>query len=114
METRQDIIDFCLTFPNVYEDYPFKDTNWTLMRHMGNRKNFATIYERFGQIWINVKCEPNMTFTWRNSFESVLPGYHMNKDHWNSIILDGTVPDDAIKNMIYDSFELTKPRRKTK
>lgn len=108
MKTRQEAIDFCLTFDNVYEDYPFKDHNWTLMRHKNNKKSFATIYERQGKIWINIKCSPGMTHFWRNMFESVIPAYHMNKEHWNSIILDGTVPDDDIKNMIADSYALTK------
>ncbi len=107
METRQDVIDFCKTFENVYEDYPFRDDNWTLMRHRNNRKSFATVFERNGKIWINVKCEPNFTYFWRNAFEGVIPAYHMNKEHWNSIILDGTVPDDAIMSMIADSYKLT-------
>jgi len=108
METRQDVIDFCKTFENVYEDYPFRDDNWTLMRHRNNKKSFATVFERNGKIWINVKCEPNFTYFWRNAFEGVIPAYHMNKEHWNSIILDGTVPDDAVMNMIADSYKLTR------
>ena len=108
METRQDVIDFCKTFENVYEDYPFRDDNWTLMRHCNNKKSFATVFERNGKIWINVKCEPNFTYFWRNAFEGVIPAYHMNKEHWNSIILDGTVPDDAVMNMIADSYKLTR------
>lgn len=108
METRKDVIDFCKTFENVYEDYPFRDDNWTLMRHRNNKKTFATVFERNGKIWINVKCEPNFTYFWRNAFEGVIPAYHMNKEHWNSIILDGTVPDDAVMNMIADSYKLTR------
>ena len=108
METRKDVIDFCKTFENVYEDYPFREDNWTLMRHRNNKKTFAMVFERNGKIWINVKCEPNFTYFWRNAFEGVIPAYHMNKEHWNSIILDGTVPDDAVMNMIADSYKLTR------
>ena len=108
MEKRKDVIDFCKTFENVYEDYPFRDDNWTLMRHRNNKKTFATVFERNGKIWINVKCEPSFTYFWRNAFEGVIPAYHMNKEHWNSIILDGTVPDDAVMNMIADSYKLTR------
>ena len=54
-----------------------------------------------------MKCDPNLTYMWRDSFESVVPAYHMNKEHWNSIILDGSVPDDDIKAMISDSYDLT-------
>lgn len=111
MRTRQEAVDFCLTLEDTYEDHPFHDFNWTLMRHKGNKKSFATIYERQGNIWINVKCSPDLIFMWRNVFNSVVPAYHMNKEHWNSIILDGTVDIGAIKNMIWDSYELTKPKK---
>lgn len=112
MTARQEVIDFCLTLKGAYEDYPFHDANWTVMRHKENRKMFAAVYEHQGNIWVNVKCDPGMTYMWRNAFKSVIPAYHMNKEHWNSIILDGNVGDDAIRNMIYDSYELTKPKRK--
>jgi len=112
MTTREDAIRFCLTFEEAYEDYPFEDTNWTIMRHRGNRKMFAAIYERQGHIWLNLKCEPQMTFLWRDSFASVIPAYHMNKEHWNSVILDGTVPEDMVCQMIADSFALTSSKIK--
>ncbi len=112
MRKRKEVIDFCLSLDNTYEDYPFHDANWTIMRHIDNKKMFAGIYKRLGNIWINVKCDPTLTFMWRNAYNAVIPAYHMNKYHWNSIILDGTIPDDAVKNMIYDSYMLTKPKRK--
>ena len=108
METRQEAIYFCKTLQNVYEDYPFHDFNWTIMRHRENKKMFAAIYEHQGNIWINVKCNPNLTSMWRSSFEAVVPAYHMNKEHWNSIILDGSIPETDIKMMISDSYDLTK------
>ncbi len=111
MLKRQEAIDFCLTIKDAYEDYPFNDANWTIMRHKKNKKMFAAIFEHRGNIWINVKCEPSLAEFLRNAYASVLPAYHMNKKHWNSIILDGSVPDEEIKNMIADSFELVKPKR---
>lgn len=107
MKTRQDIIDFCLTFPDCYEDYPFKDTNWTLMRHLKNKKNFASIHERFGEVWVNLKVEPAAGEFWRNTFADVVPAYHMNKTHWISVILRGNMSDDEIKMLINDSYNLT-------
>lgn len=107
MRERKEVIEFCLGFNGTYEDYPFHDFNWTVMRHKDNKKMFAAIYEHNGDIWVNVKCDPNLTYMWRSSFESVVPAYHMNKEHWNSIILDGSVPDEDIKLMISDSYELT-------
>ena len=111
MLERQEAIDFCLTIKGAYEDYPFNDANWTIMRNKVNKRMFAAIFEHKGKMWINVKCEPDLAELLRNAYASVLPAYHMNKKHWNSIILDGTVPDEEIKNMIMDSFNLVKPKR---
>lgn len=112
METRQEVIAFCKKYPDVMEDYPFHDDNWTLMRHRKNKKAFALVFERMGKIWINVKCDTEWRDFWRQAHASVLPAYHMNKEHWNSIILDGTIPDKEIVQMIAESFELTKPAGK--
>ena len=82
------------------------------MRHRDNKKMFAAIYECLGNIWVNVKCNPELAHMWRKAFKSVIPAYHMNKYHWNSIILDGTVPLDDIKNRIFDSYQLTISKKK--
>ena len=110
MISRNEAIAFCLSMPDSYEDYPFDDANWTVMRHKSNKKIFACIFERSGRIWINVKGRPEQCDFWRSVFESIIPAYHMNKIHWNSIILDGSVPEDTIKNLISESYELTKKR----
>lgn len=113
MKNRAEAIAFCLSLENVYEDYPFHDGNeWTVMRHRGNKKVFAWIFEKDDAIWINVKCNPEWCDFWRNTYESILPGWHLNKKHWNSIILDGTVPEKEIKRMIEESYDLTKPKKR--
>lgn len=114
MTTRQEAIRYCKSFENVIEDYPFHDSNWTLMRHTDNKKMFACIYERQDNIWINVKCNPEWREFWRGAFTSVIPAYRMNKEHWNSIILDGTIPRADIEQMITESYEMTKPKIKKK
>lgn len=114
MKTRLETIAYCTSLPNVYEDYPFHDANWTVMRHKENKKVFACIYEREGTIWINVKCDPQWRDFWRDSFASVVPAYHMNKEHWNSIILNGNVPEKEIHGMIEESYALTKKRVRAK
>ena len=81
------------------------------MRHKGNKKTFALIYNKDGYVWRNVKCNPEWREFWRNTFASVVPAYHMNKTHWNSIILDGSVPDKDICRMIGESYDLTKGRK---
>lgn len=113
MLTRQDAISACLAFPASYEDYPFGE-EWTVMRHTGNKKMFAAIFERQGRVWINVKAEPMWADVWKQGFSAVVPGFHMNKQHWISIILDGTMDDADIIHLIGDSYDLTKGKQKNK
>ena len=112
MKTRQDVIEACMRMPGVYEDYPFDDPNWTAMRHASNQKTFAFIYERLGNVWINVKAEPLKADFWRSAYSAVIPAYHMNKRHWNSIILDGNIPEEDVINMIEDSYHLTTGKKR--
>ncbi|MCI5727688.1 MAG: MmcQ/YjbR family DNA-binding protein [Clostridium sp.] len=114
MKSRKVVIDFCKGLEDVYEDYPFSDKNWTVIRHKENKKIFAWIFERNGYIWVNVKCSLDERDFFRKVYKSVVPAFHLNKEHWNSIILDGTVPDVDIKRMIVKSYELTKKYKKTK
>ncbi|HBR34608.1 MAG TPA: hypothetical protein DD734_08235 [Firmicutes bacterium] len=116
--TRQELIDFCLTFPAVYEDYPFDDIidagAWTVMRHRTNRKGFAHIYERNGKLCVNLKCEPLEADFLRQAFADVTPAYHMNKVHWNTVTLGGDVPGDELKRMVERSYDLIKPKVRKK
>lgn len=112
MQTREEAIRYCLGFPRVYEDYPFHDPNWCVMRHQENRKVFAWIFGRDGYVWINVKSDPEWRDVWRSAFPSVLPAYHLNKKYWNSIILDGSVPKKEIERMIAESYDLTLQKNK--
>ncbi|MEG1145655.1 MAG: MmcQ/YjbR family DNA-binding protein [Clostridium sp.] len=108
MKERAEAIKYCMTFKQVFLDTPFHDPNWTVIRHQENRKIFAWIYERDGHICINVKCDPEWRDFWRSAFPSVRPGYHQNKEHWSSIVLDGTIPNRDIERMIGESYELTQ------
>ncbi|MDR2670888.1 MAG: MmcQ/YjbR family DNA-binding protein, partial [Oscillospiraceae bacterium] len=112
--TRQELIDFCLTFPAAYEDYPFDDIAdagaWTVMRHRTNKKCFALIYERGGNLCVNLKCDPFEADFLQQSFKDVTPAYHMNKTHWNTVTLAGDVPDEDVKWMVGNSYDLIKPK----
>jgi predicted DNA-binding protein (MmcQ/YjbR family) len=116
--TRRELIDFCLTFPAAYEDYPFDGVadagTWTVMRHRTNRKSFALIYERNGKLCVNLKCDPLEAGFLRRMFADVTPAYHMNKVHWNTIVLGGDVPEDELKAMIGGSYDLIKPKARRK
>lgn len=106
MKTRKEVLSYGLSFPNTYQDAPFHDENWQLVRVRGSKKAFLWTYEREGMLCINIKVSPEWRDFWRNVYESVIPGYHQNKEHWNTVILDGTVPDDDIKRMIAESYDL--------
>jgi len=116
MITRQDLINFCLTFPAAYEDYPFHDAMdedaWTAMRYRANKKTFAFINYHNGRLCVNLKCDPMEADFLRRAFVDVTPGYHMNKTHWNTVYMDGDVPESAWKQMIAASYELIQPKRK--
>jgi O-6-methylguanine DNA methyltransferase len=106
MRTREEALSLGLSFPDTYQDAPFHDENWQLVRYKGNKKAFLWTYEREGFINLNVKVEPDKAFFWRDIYESVMPGYHQNKEHWNTIILDGSIPDKDIECMIAESYDL--------
>ena len=106
MRTREEALSYGLSFPDTYQDAPFHDENWQLVRYKGNKKAFLWTYEREGFINLNVKAEPDKAFFWRDIYESVMPGYHQNKEHWNTIILDGSIPDKDIECMIAESYDL--------
>ena len=112
MKTREEVLNYGLSFDDVYMDAPFRDDNWILVRHKDNKKAFLWSYEYEGQMRINVKVDPEKRELWRSAYESVIPGYHQNKEHWNTIILDGSVPDNDIKMMIGDSYDLTLSSKK--
>ncbi len=105
---RRELIDFCLTLPDVYEDYPFHDDNWTVIRCRKNKKIFAWIFEREGNIWVNVKADRQWRDFWRSAFEAIVPAYHLNKEHWNSLIMDGSIPEDTVRQLIMESYDLVR------
>ena len=106
MKTRDEVISFGLSFPDTYTDTPFRDTNWQLVREKTTKKAFLWTYEKDGRININVKVDPEWRDFWRSTYESVIPAYHQNKEKWNTVILDGSIPDKDIKRMIAESYDL--------
>ncbi|MEE0135338.1 methylated-DNA--[protein]-cysteine S-methyltransferase [Blautia stercoris] len=106
MKTREEILAYGLTFADTYVDTPFSDTNWQLVRVKKSKKAFLWIYEKDGFLNLNVKADPEWRDFWRSTYESVIPGYHQNKEHWNTIILDGSIPNEDVKRMIAESYDL--------
>lgn len=106
MKTREEVLAYGLTFADTYVDTPFSDANWQLVRVKQSKKAFLWTYERDGFLNLNVKADPEWRDFWRNTYEAVVPGYHQNKEHWNTIILDGSIPDEDVKRMIAESYDL--------
>ena len=114
MTTRQEALSFGMTFKDVYQDTPFHDPNWILVRYKKNKKAFLWTYEYEGQMRINIKVDPQWRDFWREAYAAVIPGYHQNKEHWNTVILDGSIPDEEIRRMIAESYDLvtTSPSKR--
>ena len=106
MKAREEAINYGLSFPDTYMEAPFHDPNWQLIRVSGSKKAFLWIYERNGYINLNVKVRPEWRDFWRDAYEAVTAGYHQSKEHWNTVILDGTIPDEVVKQMIAESYDL--------
>jgi len=106
MKTRKQALEYGLSFPYTYIDAPFNDPNWQLVRVKPSDKAFLWTYEKDGYINLNVKVDPSWRDFWRHTYDAVIPGYHQNKEHWNTIILNGSIPTEDIKRMIAESYDL--------
>ena len=112
--TREEVLEYGLSFPLTYQEAPFHDPNWQLVRVKGSKKVFLWTYEREGCLNINVKLDPQWKDFWRSAYPgSVVAGYHQNKEHWNTLILDGTIPEEDVKRMIAESYELLRTVRQS-
>jgi len=124
-----EIHEFLLSFPNVWLDFPFGEDvsvykacpscqTDRLVGHentggparsvgqTGGGKMFALIAENSQPLRLSLKCDPLLAEKLRKEYETVLPGYHLNKKHWNTIICTGQVPDDELKDFIRLSYNL--------
>ena len=95
--------DYLLSQPEAWEDFPF-GPDVAVMKIKG--KMFATLAMSGDSPRSNLKCDPNEALMLRDIFEGVIPGYHMNKRHWNTVILDGDVPRGEIERMMDPSYGL--------
>ncbi len=106
------IREYILQKPSVTEGFPFGED--TLVFKV-NEKIFLLAGLDSSPLQFNVKCDPDKAIELRDEYpESVLPGYHMNKKHWNTIIVDGRLTAKQLKEMIDDSYELVGPKKRVK
>jgi len=99
----QETKTYLLSKPDAILDFPFGPE--TAVFKVRN-KLFATLVETEGQAWSNLKCDPTEALMLRDIFPEVRPGYHMNKKHWNTIELQGNLPQSEIERMIDNSYTL--------
>ena len=93
----------CLSFTGAEETFPF-GPNTSVFKVAG--KMFALSQLDAESPRVSVKCEPDLAEALRRAHAAVIPGYHLNKRHWNTVILDGSLPDEAVRDMIEDSYDL--------
>lgn len=106
MLSKSNLIQYALSFPDTYEDHPFRQIGHSMIRYHGNKKSFLLIYEKDHHLYFNVKVSPQWRDLWRNAYTSVLPAYHQNKEHWITVLVDGSIPDSVLKQMIGESYDL--------
>jgi len=101
--TRDDVLAVCLALPAAEETYPFGDEVAVLK--VGG-KMFALVPLSGEPESVNLKCDPARALELRDAYSGIRPGYHQNKKHWNTVVLDGSVEDDVVRGLITDSYDL--------
>jgi predicted DNA-binding protein (MmcQ/YjbR family) len=107
--THKDFDEYLLSYPNVWLDFPFGEgTSVYKIGHKetGEGKLFAIIADDSKPLRISLKCDPQLAINLREKYESVVPGNHLNKKHWNTVLYTGQLSDDEVKDLIRHSYEL--------
>ena len=105
----EEIREYALSKADVEEGFPFGDA---ALVFKVNEKMFLLVSLDAQPLRFNVKCDPEKAEELREQYPAILPGYHMNKKHWNTISVDGSLSRKFLKEMIDHSFDLVKPKRK--
>jgi predicted DNA-binding protein (MmcQ/YjbR family) len=103
----RELRDQCLAFPGAAETFPFGPQ--TSVFKVAD-KMFALSRLGATSLSVSLKCEPALAEALRETHAAVIPGYHLNKRHWNTVIVDGSLPDQMIQDMIEDSYDLVVSR----
>jgi len=102
-----DLISHCLSKPGAEESTPFGPD--TLVYKVDGKIFAITSPDDFPPR-VNLKCDPERAIELRDRYESILPGYHMNKRHWNTVVLDGSVPSELVRELVDHSYQLVAKR----
>lgn len=103
--THKEVEEYILSMPNARLDYPFGEN---VAVYKAGDKMFALIHEKSDPVRLSLKCDPQLSELLREKYETVMPGYHLNKKHWNTILLTGQLSWDEIKDLIRLSYGLVK------
>ena len=95
--------DLCLAFPGSAETFPFGPRT-SVFKVAGKMFALSQLAER--PLRVSLKCEPELAEQLRTTHPAVIPGYHLNKRHWNTVIVDGSIPEQMIRDMVEDSYDL--------
>jgi predicted DNA-binding protein (MmcQ/YjbR family) len=98
----EELREYCLSLKGVTESFPFDET--TLVFKVAGKMFCLTSLE--GDFSINLKNDPEKNIELREQYPTIIPGYHMNKKHWNTVEIDGSLKEDMIKNLIDESYDL--------
>jgi predicted DNA-binding protein (MmcQ/YjbR family) len=101
--TARALQKLCLTFPGAVEEFPFGPE--TSVFKVGGKMFALSGLER-RPLQVSLKCEPDLADQLRLAHEAINPGYHLNKRHWNTLTLDGSLPDRMVRDLIEDSYDL--------
>jgi predicted DNA-binding protein (MmcQ/YjbR family) len=101
--------EYCLSKPDVEETLPFGPD--TLVFKVDGKIFLLTSLDTY-PLQFNVKCNPELAIDLREQYASVIPGYHMNKKHWNTVLVDGTISQQQLQQFINHSYELVKKKKK--
>jgi predicted DNA-binding protein (MmcQ/YjbR family) len=107
--THKEFEQYLLQFPNTWLDFPFGEGTSVYKvgdKDSGEGKLFAIIADGSDPLRVSLKCDPILAETLREKYETVVPGYHLNKKHWNTIICSGQLSDDEISDLARLSYDL--------
>lgn len=101
--THKEVETYILSLPNARLDYPFGEG--VAVYKVGD-KMFALISEGKDPVRLSLKCDPELSKLLREKYDEVMPGYHLNKTHWNTLVLTGQLPWEEVQGLIRHSYEL--------
>jgi predicted DNA-binding protein (MmcQ/YjbR family) len=107
--THKEIEKYLLSFPNTWLDFPFGEGTSVYKfgdKESGEGKMFAIISNDSKPLRVSLKCDPQLAETLRAKYETVVPGYHLNKKHWNTLILTGQLSEEEVKDLAHLSYQL--------